>query len=81
VVATQREPDSTIDDFGISRGGVIITERTGVQCDSKSTFTEHYKSTQCRDSIGVEVEQLAVQVAHDGYQKLAGQKSQSGNQM
>jgi hypothetical protein len=31
--------------------------------------------------IGVEVEQLAVQIAHDGYQELAGRKSQSGNQM
>jgi hypothetical protein len=27
------------------------------------------------------VEQLTVQVAQDGYQKLAGRKSQSGNQM
>jgi hypothetical protein len=37
--------------------------------------------TQHRDSIGVELEQFTVQVAHDGYQKLARQKSQSGNQM
>jgi hypothetical protein len=29
-VATQREPDSAIDDFGISRGEVIIPEQTGV---------------------------------------------------
>jgi hypothetical protein len=71
VVARQREPNSAIDDFGISRGGVIIPEHTGVQRNSKPTFTEHYKSTQRRDSIGVEVEQLAVQVAYDGYQKLA----------
>jgi hypothetical protein len=80
-VATQREPDSAIDDFGISRGRVIIPEQTGVRHDSKPTFIEHYKSTQRRDSIGVKVEQLTVQVAHDGYQKLAGWKSQSGNQM
>jgi hypothetical protein len=66
VAATQREPDSTIDDFGISRGGVIIQEQTGVRRDSKPTFTKNYKSTQHKDSIGVEVEQLAVQVAHDG---------------
>jgi hypothetical protein len=55
-VATQREPDSTIDDFGISCGRVIIPEQTGVRHDSKPTFIEHYKSNQRRDSIGVEVE-------------------------
>jgi hypothetical protein len=27
------------------------------------------------------VEQLIVQITHNGYQELAGQKSQSGNQM
>jgi hypothetical protein len=59
-VATQREPDSAIDDFGISRGGVIIPEQTGDRRDSKLTFAEHYKSTQRRDSIGVEVDQLAI---------------------
>jgi hypothetical protein len=66
-VVTQREPDSAIDDFGISCGGVIIPEQTGVRCDSKPTFIEHYKGTQCRDNIRVEVEQLIVQIAHDGY--------------
>jgi hypothetical protein len=81
VVATQREPNSAIDDFKISYGGVIIPEQTSVQRDSKPTFTEHYKGTQCRDSIGVEVKQLIVQIAHDGYQELAGRKSQPGNQM
>jgi hypothetical protein len=60
---------------------VIIPEQNGVRRDSKPTFTKHYKGTQCRDSIGVEVEQLAVQIAHDGYQELARQKSQSSNQM
>jgi hypothetical protein len=62
-----REPDAAIDDFGISCGRVIIPEHTSVRRDSKPTFTEHYKSTQHRDSIGVEVEQLTVQKAHDGY--------------
>jgi hypothetical protein len=66
-VATQRESDSTIDDFGISRGGVIIPEQISVRRDSKPTFADHYKSTQHIESIGVEVEQLTVQVAHDGY--------------
>jgi hypothetical protein len=66
-VATQREPNAAIDDFGISCGRVIIPEHTSVRRDSKPTFTEHYKSTQHRDSIGVEVEQLTVQKAHDGY--------------
>jgi hypothetical protein len=80
-VATQRELDSTIDNFGILCRGVIIPEQTGVRRDSMPTFAEHYKGTQCRDSIRVEVEQLTVQIAHDGYQKLAGWKSQSGNQM
>jgi hypothetical protein len=80
-VATQREPDSAIDDFGISHRGVIIPEQTSVRRDFKPTFIEHYKSTQRRDSIGVEVEQLTAQVAHDGYQKFAGRKSQSGNQI
>jgi hypothetical protein len=80
-VAMQRVADSAIDNFGISRGGVIIPEQTGVRCDSKPIFTEHYKSTQRRDSVEVEVEQLIVQVAHDGYQKLAGWKSQFDNQM
>jgi hypothetical protein len=80
-VATQREPDFAIDDFGILCGGVIIPEQTGVWCDSKPSFAEHYKGTQCRYSIGVEVEQHAVQIAHDGYQELARRKSQSGNQM
>jgi hypothetical protein len=80
-VATQREPDFAINNFGISCEGVIIPEQNGVRCDSKPTFTEHYKGTQCRDSIRVEVEQLAVQIAHDGYQELAGWKSQSSNQM
>jgi hypothetical protein len=61
--------------------GVIIPEQISVRCDSKPTFTEHYKGAQCKDSIGVEVEQLTVQIAHDGYQKLAGWKSQSGNEM
>jgi hypothetical protein len=59
----QREPNSVIDDFGILCGGVIMPEQTGVRRDSKPTFTEHYKGTQCRDSIEVEVEQLAVQIA------------------
>jgi hypothetical protein len=80
-VVTQREPDSAVDDFAISHVGVIIPEQIGVWHDSKQTFAKHYKSTQRRDSIGVEVEQLAVQVAHDGYQKLAGRKSQYDNQM
>jgi hypothetical protein len=66
-VATQREPDSAIDDFGVSCGGVIISEQTGVRHDSNPTFAEHYKSTQCRDRIGIEVEQLVVQIVHDGY--------------
>jgi hypothetical protein len=66
-VETQREPDSAIDDFGISRGGVIIAEQIGVRRNPKPTFAEHYKSTQRRDSIGVEVEKLTVQVAHGGY--------------
>jgi hypothetical protein len=30
VVAVQREPDSAIDDFGITRGGVIIPKQTSV---------------------------------------------------
>jgi hypothetical protein len=80
-VATQREPDSATYDFRISCGGVIIPEQIGARRDSKRTFTEHYKSTQHRDSIEVKVEQLAVHVAHDDYQKLAEWKSQSGNQM
>jgi hypothetical protein len=62
-------------------GGVIITEHTGVWRDSKPTFTEHHKGTQCKGSIGVELEQLTVQIAHDGYKELARQKSQSDNQM
>jgi hypothetical protein len=66
-VATHREPDPTINNFGISRGGIILAK--------------HHNGTQCRDSIGVEVEQLAVQIAHNGYQELAGRKSQSSNQM
>jgi hypothetical protein len=80
-VATQREPNSATYDFRISHGGVIIPEQIGARRDSMRTFTEHYKSTQHRDSIEVKVEQLAVHVAHDDYQKLAGWKSQSGNQM
>jgi hypothetical protein len=59
-VATQREPNSAINDFEILRGGVIVPKQTGVRRDSMSTFTEHYKSTQHRDSIGVEVEQLTI---------------------
>jgi hypothetical protein len=42
-VATQREPDSVINDFGISRGGVIIPEQTGVRRDSKLALAEHHK--------------------------------------
>jgi hypothetical protein len=80
-VVKQREPDSAIDDFGISRGGVIIPEQTDARCDSKPTITERYKGTQCRDSIGVEVEQLTVKIAHVGYQEFARWKSQSDNQM
>jgi hypothetical protein len=80
-VATQREHDSAIDDFGISCGGVIIPKHIGVWRDSKPTFAEHHKGTQCRDSIGVEVEQLTIQIAHDDYQELVVRKSQSGNQM
>jgi hypothetical protein len=37
-VVMQRELDSAIDDFGISRGGVIIPEQTGVRHDSKLIF-------------------------------------------
>jgi hypothetical protein len=37
-VVMQREPDFAIDDFGISRGGVIIPEQTGVWRDSKLIF-------------------------------------------
>jgi hypothetical protein len=80
-VVTQIEPDSTINHFEISRGGIIIPEQTGVRCYSKPALAKHHKGAQCRDSIGVEVEQLAIQIAHDGYQELAGQKSQSDNQM
>ena len=75
VAAAQRETDSAIDELGILRGGVIIPKQTGVRRDSKPTFMEHYKSTQHRDSIGVEVEQLTVQIAHDGYQDFVGRKS------
>jgi hypothetical protein len=47
VVTMEREPDSAIDEFGISCGGVIIPEQTGVLCDSKPAFTEYYEGTQC----------------------------------
>jgi hypothetical protein len=62
-------------------GGVIIPEHSSVWRDFKPAFIEHYKGTQCRDSIGVEVEQLAVQIAHDGYQELVRWKSQSDNKI
>jgi hypothetical protein len=42
-VATRRDPDSTINDFGISRERIIIPEQTGVRRDSKPTLTEHHK--------------------------------------
>jgi hypothetical protein len=50
VVATQREPDSAINDFGISRGGIIISEQTGVRRDSKPALAEHHK-----DALSVEI--------------------------
>jgi hypothetical protein len=75
MVVTQREPDSAINDFAISCGGVIIPEQTGVRHDSKPTFAEHYKDTQCRNDIGIEVEQFTIQIAHDGYQEHTRQKS------
>jgi hypothetical protein len=81
VVVMQSELDSAINDFGISCGGIIIPEQAGVRRDSKTALTEHHKGTQCRDSIRVEVEQLAAQIAHDDYQELVGWKSQFGNQM
>jgi hypothetical protein len=81
MVAMQREPDSTTDDYGISHGGIVIPEQTGVWRDSKPALAQHHEGAQCRDSIGVEVEQLAVQIAHDGYQELAGWKSHFSNQM
>jgi hypothetical protein len=81
VVVTQRGPDPAINNFGISCGGIIIPEQTGVQRNSKPALVEHHKGAQCRDSIGVEVEQLAIQIANNGYQELVGWKSQSGNQM
>jgi hypothetical protein len=50
---TLDQRDSAINNFRISRGGVIISEQTSVRHNSKPTFTGHYKSTQRRDSIGV----------------------------
>jgi hypothetical protein len=52
-VATQREPDSAIDDFGISHRGVIIPEQIGVQRDSNPTFTEHYKLLSTEIVLGL----------------------------
>jgi hypothetical protein len=76
MVMMQRQPDPTINDFGISRGRIVILKQTSVRCDSKPAFTQHHKGAKCRDIIGVEVEQLTVQIAHDGYQKFAGWKFQ-----
>jgi hypothetical protein len=81
VMATQREPDSVINNFGISCGRIIIPKQTGVWHDSKPALAEHHKGAQCRDSIGAKVEQLTVQIAHNGYQELAGWKAQYGYQM
>jgi hypothetical protein len=66
-MATQREPNFAINDFGISHERIIIPEQTDVRCDSKPALAKHHKDAQCRDSIGVEVEQLAAQIAHNGY--------------
>jgi hypothetical protein len=55
-VTTQRQPNPSINDFGISRRRIVIPKQTGVQRDSDPLFTQHHKGAKCRDSIGVEVE-------------------------
>jgi hypothetical protein len=56
----QRQLDPAINDFGISRGGIVIPEQTGVRRDSKPASAQHHKGAKCKDGVRVEVELLVV---------------------
>jgi hypothetical protein len=53
--ALQGRADTIEDGFGVSGRRVIIPEKAGIQRDSQSALTQHYKATKSRNGIGVMV--------------------------
>jgi hypothetical protein len=64
-IASQGKVDPAKDHLGVSGRRVVVPEKASIRWDSQPALTQYYEIDNCRNNIGVEMNQRTSQIICD----------------